>query len=158
MAKKKTSPNIVGHFRNQYYAVAAGKCFSFFFLISPDFSNSTLLPPIANLIVFSHGSLYGWISPILPLLKSDDTPLTTGPLSSKEISWIVSIGSIGCVSAAFIYPSITNRIGCKRLMTSCLAIFSIVSHLHGPGKCVHGILYIDLSIVDFLVIICFWHE
>lgn len=71
---------------------------------------------------------------MLPLLQSNDTPLSTGPLSLEEVSWVVAIGSIGCVVAAFTYPSITNRIGCKRLITSCIAIFSIVSLSHVSQK------------------------
>lgn len=70
-----------------------------------------------------------WVTPILPLLKSNDTPLTTGPLSSEEVSWVVAFGSVGSMFAALPIRGITNRVGCKRLMTSYLAILSIVSNV-----------------------------
>lgn len=81
---------------------------------------------IANLIVFSHGCFVSWPTPILPLLKSNDTPLTTGPLSLEEVSWVVSIGALGSMIAALIARAITNRIGCKLMMTTYLSILSLV--------------------------------
>lgn len=81
----------------------------------------------ANLILLSQGFSFGWIAPVLPLWMSEDTPLTSGPMSTEEISWVVSIRSLGTLSAAFVFHSIVVRLGCKRTMTSCLAILSIVS-------------------------------
>lgn len=37
-----------------------------------------------NLIVW----LSGWLSPALPVLMSENTPLLSGPLSNEELSWI----------------------------------------------------------------------
>lgn len=80
-----------------------------------------------NLISLSHGCMVGWLTPVLPLLKSDNTPLTTGPLSLEDVSWMASIAPIGSVFSALILRWITTRIGSKRMMTNCLAIVSVVS-------------------------------
>lgn len=102
----------------------------------------------ANLIVFSHGCLVSWITPILPLLKSNDTPLTSGPLSLEEVSWVVSIGALGSMIAALPIRSFTNRVGCKRLMTTYLAILSIVSTV--ARKCEHRTIFaINVCICHF---------
>lgn len=82
-----------------------------------------------NLISLSHGCMVGWLTPVLPLLKSDNTPLTTGPLSLEDVSWMASIAPIGSVFSALIFRWITTRIGSKRMMTNCLAIVSVVSFL-----------------------------
>lgn len=127
-----SSPNkAIGHFRNQYYAVIAG-LFANFNYFSIHFHHSTskslqFYSTTANLIVFSHGVLVSWVAPILPLLKSIDTPLTTGPMSVEEISWLVSLGALGSMFAALPIRSMTNRVGCKRMMISYLAVLSIVS-------------------------------
>lgn len=71
----------------------------------------------------------GWLTPVLPLLKSEDTPLTSGPLSLEDVSWMASIAPIGSVFSALIFRWITIRIGSKRMMTNCLAIVSVVSFL-----------------------------
>lgn len=111
--------------------VVCGSCrYDFFFqcnlYISP--IDEITLFSTANLIILSQGCNFGWIPPILPLWMSDDTPLSSGPMSTEEISWVVSIGSLGTLSAAFVFHSIVDRLGCKRTMTSCLTILSIVSH------------------------------
>lgn len=88
----------------------------------------------ANLIVFTHGCLVAWVTPVLPLLKSNDTPLTTGPLSMEEVSWLVSLGSLGSMFAALPIRSVTNRVGCKRMMISYLAVLTTVSGV--PAACI----------------------
>lgn len=39
----------------------------------------------ANIVVCGHGNLLGWISPTLPTLLSEDTPLKTGPLTNEQV-------------------------------------------------------------------------
>lgn len=43
-----------------------------------------------DLLAFSYGASCGWPSASIPILKSDLTPLKTGPISSEEASWITS--------------------------------------------------------------------
>lgn len=40
------------------------------------------------LIQFSHGSVAAWPTTAMPILKSNDTPIASGPLTTEEISWI----------------------------------------------------------------------
>lgn len=68
------------------------------------------------IIAFSNGLLIVWFTPILPLLKSDDTPLASGPLSLQDVSWMGSIVSIGAMIGALVVRPLTDRVGCKRMM------------------------------------------
>ncbi|XP_062551189.1 LOW QUALITY PROTEIN: facilitated trehalose transporter Tret1-like [Armigeres subalbatus] len=72
-----------------------------------------------NLIHFAHGATLGWLSPFLPLLQSDDSPLDTGPVTVEQASWIGSILCLGALVGAIIYGSLTSRLGVKRCI-SCI--------------------------------------
>lgn len=48
-----------------------------------------------DLLVFSYGASCGWPSASIPILKSDDTSLATGPISTADASWIASGICIG---------------------------------------------------------------
>lgn len=71
----------------------------------------------ANLISFSHGCIIGWVTPALMLLTSDETPLSSGPITLEELSWIGSMNSIGAMLGTFSFGCFTTLIGCKRAMT-----------------------------------------
>jgi hypothetical protein len=43
-----------------------------------------------DLLAFSYGATCGWPSASIPILKSDDTPLSSGPITMSEASWIAS--------------------------------------------------------------------
>ncbi|XP_055307284.1 facilitated trehalose transporter Tret1-like [Sitodiplosis mosellana] len=79
--------------RNQYYAVIA-----------------------ANLILLSQGCLMGWISPAIPKLTSESTPLTSGLLTTQQVSWIGSISCIGVLVGSLSFGYFTSFMGCKRAM------------------------------------------
>lgn len=121
----------MGHFRHQYYAVLAGKYCTKKRACGKD-SWIRIYCFAVNLISLSHGCMVGWLTPVLPLLKSDDTPLTTGPLSLEDVSWMASIAPMGSVFSALILRWITVRIGSKRMMTNCLAIVSVVRFIVFP--------------------------
>ncbi|XP_062551191.1 facilitated trehalose transporter Tret1-like [Armigeres subalbatus] len=72
-----------------------------------------------NLIHFAHGATLGWLSPFLPLLLSENSPLDTGPVTVKQASWIGAILCLGALIGAIIYGSLTNRLGVKRCI-SCI--------------------------------------
>lgn len=59
----------------------------------------------------------GWLSPSLPLLLSDNTPLVTGPISSEQLSWISSMSSVGALVGTFIFGIMSAHLGSKRAMT-----------------------------------------
>ncbi|CAD7088659.1 unnamed protein product [Hermetia illucens] len=66
-----------------------------------------------NIIMFSHGNAIGWLAPTLPTLQSEDSPLTTGPITIEEASWIGSIICVGGVTGSLTFGLLVNRIGCK---------------------------------------------
>lgn len=70
----------------------------------------------ANILCLGHGNLLGWMSPSIPVLLSDETPLKSGPLTSEQLSWIGSINSIGAISGTFTTGILITFMGCKRAM------------------------------------------
>lgn len=65
-------------------------------------------------MVLSHGINAGFLSPALPLLLSNDTPLSTGPLTAVEVSWLGSMSSVGSMCGSFIYGMLSVWLGPKR--------------------------------------------
>lgn len=59
------------------------------------------------------GCAIGWISLALPLLQSDKSPLTTGPLTVHELSWIGSVMSLGGLSGNIIFGFVVTMIGSR---------------------------------------------
>lgn len=66
-----------------------------------------------NVITLAHGCALGWVSPFLPYLRSSDSHLTTGPVTSDEISWIGSSLCIGGFLGAIIFGKIGETFGKK---------------------------------------------
>lgn len=81
---------------NQYYATFIGKFISVFKKMFPYkiFLNKFHLKP-ANLIMFGHGTIVGWMAPALLKLTSESTPLLSDPLTNEQVSWIGSVNCIG---------------------------------------------------------------
>lgn len=69
---------------------------------------------IANLLCLGYGLATGWTSAAVPLLKSSETPLTGGKITSAEQSIIGSILTIGGVVGTLLFGYAANRIGRKR--------------------------------------------
>lgn len=78
-----------------------------------------------NMLNFLVGTIHAWITPVLPILMSDDTPLATGPLDNEQISWLASCGSLGAIIGNFIFSAITSWCGCKRA-TTWLSLPSVI--------------------------------
>lgn len=66
--------------------------------------------------MFGNGTIAGWIAPVLPLLLSEKSPLTSGPLTTVQLSWIGSIPSISAIIGSFFFGYLTSILGCKRTM------------------------------------------
>lgn len=64
-----------------------------------------------NLIVLSHGCAMGWTSPFIPYLQSTTTHLSSGPLTSDDVSWIGSLLSFGGILGTLIYSAISQKFG-----------------------------------------------
>lgn len=81
--------------------------------------------PTANLIMLAQGCILGWFSPALPYLISENSPLTSGPLTSVEVSWIGAMINVGAMCGGCMFGFITALLGCKRAMLA-LALPSII--------------------------------
>lgn len=82
----------------------------------------------ANLLTLVYGISVGWPSSSLPLLRSDATPLPSGPLSLFETSCIGSILCIGGASGTLFYGWFSEKFGRKPAIMSA-AIPQVVSFL-----------------------------
>lgn len=70
----------------------------------------------ANLIVVNQGCLIGWMSPAMPILKSNSTPLVSGPLSNQQVSWIGSINWIAALFGSIFFGYFTAQLGSKKAL------------------------------------------
>ncbi|XP_055295471.1 facilitated trehalose transporter Tret1-like isoform X2 [Sitodiplosis mosellana] len=84
----------------------------------------------ANIIFLGHGTMNGWLSPALPTLLSENTPLITGPLTNEQLSWLGSISALAGIIGTFIFGVIITFFGCKRAMLllslPCLTFWFLV--------------------------------
>lgn len=77
------------------------------------------------------GTMNGWLSPALPeLLSEQNTPLTTGPLTNEQLSWIGSINALSGIFGTFSLGCVTAYWGCKRaallLSITCFAFWTLI--------------------------------
>lgn len=56
-----------------------------------------------NLLSVGYGASIGWASPTMIVLQSNETTLTTGPLTKDDSSWIQSIFMIGGLFGSILY-------------------------------------------------------
>lgn len=80
----------------------------------------------ANLLIIGYGTACGWSSVSFVTLQSDQTPLDDGPLSTQEISWIVSMFCVGGLCGTIVLGMMTNAVG-RRTFLLLLAVPQIVS-------------------------------
>lgn len=66
----------------------------------------------------SHGIACGWLSPYLTTLRSDETPLISGPLTIEQLSWIGALLPCGGMFGCFIFFFIANKFGRKIALLS----------------------------------------
>uniref|UniRef100_A0A1L8DF24 Putative facilitated trehalose transporter tret1 n=1 Tax=Nyssomyia neivai TaxID=330878 RepID=A0A1L8DF24_9DIPT len=66
-----------------------------------------------NIISLAHGSSIGWLSPFLPILLSEASPLATGKISMDEASWIGALLCAGGICGCAVYGSLATRCGRK---------------------------------------------
>lgn len=50
----------------------------------------------------------------MPILASNATPLSTGPLTIDEVSWVGSVNCIGAIIGALAFGYLTTLLGSKR--------------------------------------------
>jgi MFS transporter, sugar porter (SP) family len=66
-----------------------------------------------NIAAFSSGSVIGWSSPMLPLLQSDRSPISGGPISNEHGSWLGSLMCLGGLLATPLYLLISDHFSRK---------------------------------------------
>lgn len=79
----------------------------------------------ANIIILGQGCAIGWISPSIPILLSDRSPLLNGPISNAESSWIASTSSIGAAIGTIFFGLICNLVGSKNSTMLCAIPLSV---------------------------------
>jgi MFS family permease len=104
--------------RNQYFAAISGGKVSFLT------NRHVIFQLLVNLITLSHGVAIGWLSPSLPYLRSDESHLTTGPLTSENVSWIGSLSAVGAFFGAVIFGKVSQKFGQKLTL-----VLLVVPHL-----------------------------
>uniref|UniRef100_A0A182STD7 Major facilitator superfamily (MFS) profile domain-containing protein n=1 Tax=Anopheles maculatus TaxID=74869 RepID=A0A182STD7_9DIPT len=66
-----------------------------------------------HIITASYGVTVGWPAPIIPLLRSPDTPLPSGPITVEEASWIGATLCIGGTIGTILFAIIHTYFGKK---------------------------------------------
>ncbi|XP_037034110.1 facilitated trehalose transporter Tret1-like [Bradysia coprophila] len=79
-------------------------------------TNQFLLVLSASLLIASFGTSCGWPSFSFLVLESEDTPLKSGPLTTEELSWIVSIFCFGGVAGNFSFGWLVGKLGRKQIL------------------------------------------
>lgn len=69
--------------------------------------------------MLGYGCAIGWASPALPILRSDASPLATGPLTLEEAAWVGSILSIAAICGTAIFGYLLKVIGSKNSLVVC---------------------------------------
>lgn len=82
---------------------------------------------LANILMFGFGCGVGWFSPALPLLLSSDTPLSSGPLTTEQLSLSGSILSIGGLTGSVFFGYLMIQIGTKKTLM-LLVVPQLVIH------------------------------
>lgn len=70
--------------------------------------------------MLSHGCSIGWVSPSLPILRSEESPLTTGALTIEEAAWVGSILPLAAIAGTALLGVLTKCIGSKHSLHVCM--------------------------------------
>lgn len=84
----------------------------------------------ANLLMIGYGLIVGWVSPALPILASENTPLVSGKLTNEEISYIGSVNCLGALFGCISFGFFISVFGCKKLLLfstfPCIAFWFLI--------------------------------
>ncbi|CAD7088656.1 unnamed protein product [Hermetia illucens] len=69
-----------------------------------------------SILTFTHGNANSWSATAIPLLQSENTPISTGPITMEEASWIGSLVCIGGLTGNFLGGILINIIGQKKVL------------------------------------------
>lgn len=95
------------------------KRFKMIHLDSP-YTKQILAAFILNILTFCHGLAFGFVSPLMKLLYSPETPLYR-PVTIEELSWIGANTCLGGLFGDLFAGILLDRIGRRRTMImSCI--------------------------------------
>ncbi|XP_053697379.1 facilitated trehalose transporter Tret1-like [Sabethes cyaneus] len=77
-----------------------------------------------NIISLAQGTAIGWLSPFLPLLISTDSPLTSGPVTDIQATWIASLLCVGAIFGTVLFGWSADKFG--RKFSLCIAALPLV--------------------------------
>lgn len=90
--------------------------------------------------MFAHSCYIGWLSPVLPYLKSNNTHFESGPVNVEEISWMGSGSSIGAFPGAFVFGWAIHHIGVRKIFVASpfyiLVCSSFAFGIMNPLECI----------------------
>lgn len=117
MTTIQTQDTFRWNLKNQYFATILGNLMNLNKIIYSKKKIKLKIQFISvNIITFSMGCMIGWGSCAIPILASPNTPISAGPLTNEEISWIGSIDAIGSTLGALIFGYFASIIGPKRIL------------------------------------------
>uniref|UniRef100_A0AAG5DB31 Major facilitator superfamily (MFS) profile domain-containing protein n=1 Tax=Anopheles atroparvus TaxID=41427 RepID=A0AAG5DB31_ANOAO len=98
------------------------------------FSRSSLHQLLAvlriHIITASYGVTVGWPAPIIPLLRSPETPLPAGPITVEQASWIGATlcigGTIGTILFALVHTYFGKKVGLLLLPVPHLILWTLI--------------------------------
>lgn len=80
---------------------------------------------LGNILGFSLGCSVGWLSPMLPILLSDASPLAEGKITIEDAGWIASLFPLSAVFGTLSFGFLSNCIGSKRALLLCCIPVSV---------------------------------
>lgn len=81
--------------------------------VTNSIDSTSLLPFTADIMALAYGSFCGWPSAAFLILQSEESPMTDGPISNEEASWIGAIICAGGLTGNFFFGWLSNKIGRK---------------------------------------------
>ncbi|XP_062545780.1 facilitated trehalose transporter Tret1-like [Armigeres subalbatus] len=81
--------------------------------VSNGAKNQYLATFLLNLLAVSYGTSSGWMSPSIPILLSENSPLDSGPITTEQGAWIGAILCVGGLVGSIISGCMADRYGRK---------------------------------------------
>ncbi|XP_055594226.1 facilitated trehalose transporter Tret1-like [Uranotaenia lowii] len=103
--------------------------------------NQYLAAICVNIISLSQGTAIGWLSPFLPLLISTNSPLSTGPVTDIQATWIASLLCVGAIFGTVLFGWSADKFG--RKFSLCLTALPLI----GFWACVAFGTYVEILFV-----------
>ncbi|CAH0717994.1 unnamed protein product, partial [Brenthis ino] len=74
--------------------------------------NQIICAVLINLPVLAYGASIGWMSPMMLLLQSEDSPRRI-PLTDAEVSWMAAVPYLFCIPFNFLVAILADKVGRK---------------------------------------------